>query len=76
MARVTITSSIPLGQWEEAQSMGWKWQELIREGIQAKKNFPKVLERQRELETTNEQLLNKIQDLAQRLYAMEEHKNV
>jgi hypothetical protein len=58
--RVTISSSIPIELWQEAQSNHWKWQDLIIRGIQHRKEMPKVLERMRELEENNEKISKKL----------------
>lgn len=77
MSRVTISSSIPLDKWELCNENHWKWQDLILMGIQAKLNMPNLLDRQKELEKTNEEIAEKLRKYALRVYELEEEiKNV
>jgi len=66
-----------LDKWEMATQNNWKWQDLILMGIQAKQNMPNLLDRQKEIERTNEEMAEKLRKYALRVYELEEEmKNV
>ncbi len=62
---VTISTTVPMAVFEEVRNKEhWHWNELIYMGIQAKKSFPNVLDRQNDSETEIKRLSEKLQKLA------------
>jgi hypothetical protein len=60
-----ISILIPFELYKEAKiDNNWSWLEIIVMGLQAKKNMPNVLTRQKEIEEQNNQIINKIKKLA------------
>ena len=55
--------------------MHWKYNELIRLGVLAKKNNPQMLVRLREVEDDRDKLMNKIRQLGLRIMELEQEKD-
>lgn len=64
MKNTTITTTIPMDVYEEVKKEHWRWNELIFMGIQAKRSFPNVLDRQNSAESDIARLSEKVQKLA------------
>lgn len=61
---VPITSSIPEDLYREAKAKHWKWQEIFIAGIQAKKEYPAILQRLGDLEADKKKLAERLQHYA------------
>lgn len=66
-----ISTTISQENYQLCIEKGWKFSELLIMGIQAKQEFPKVLDRLNEAELEREKLSIQMQRIAKEKYEME-----
>lgn len=72
MKNVTISTTVPIDQYQEAQKNKWAHNELWLLGFQAKKNNPQLIERLNLMEKANRDALTRIARLQNKVWALEE----
>lgn len=72
MKNVTISTTVPIDQYQEAQKMKWAHNELWLLGFMAKKNNPQLIERINSMEKANKDALTRIARLQNKVWALEE----
>ncbi len=72
--KIRISTTIPYQVYAEIKKMNWHYNELICRGLATTRAKESIIEQFQDLEKTNNKLVEKVRELALRVYDLEEKK--